>query len=74
MDGGVRSGLDVLKALSLGAKACLIGRAWAWALGGGGEAGVAQMLEQMLQELRMAMSLTGCVDVRDAGPHLLSKI
>jgi len=74
MDGGVRSGLDVLKALSLGAKACLIGRAWAWALGGGGEAGVTQMLEQIRQELRVAMSLTGCVDVRDAGPHLLSKI
>jgi len=74
MDGGVRSGLDVLKALSLGAKACLMGRAWAWALGGGGEAGVAQMLAQVGQELRVAMSLTGCVDVRDAGPHLLSKI
>jgi L-lactate dehydrogenase (cytochrome) len=74
MDGGVRSGLDVLKALSLGAKACLIGRAWAWALGGGGEAGVAQMLAQMRQELRTAMSLTGCVDVREAGAHLLSDI
>jgi L-lactate dehydrogenase (cytochrome) len=74
MDGGVRSGLDILKALSLGAKACLIGRAWAWSLGGGGQAGVAQMLDQMRQELRVAMSLTGCVDVRDAGAHLLSEI
>jgi L-lactate dehydrogenase (cytochrome) len=74
MDGGVRSGLDILKALSLGAKACLIGRAWAWSLGGGGQAGVAQMLDQMHQELRVAMSLTGCVDVRDAGAHLLSEI
>ncbi len=74
MDGGVRSGLDVLKALSLGAKACLIGRAWAWALGGGGEAGVTRMLEQMRQELRVAMSLTGCVDVREAGAHLLSDV
>jgi len=74
MDGGVRSGLDVLKALSLGAKACLIGRAWAWALGGGGESGVARMLEQMRQELRVAMSLTGCVDVREAGAHLLSDV
>ena len=42
MDGGVRSGLDVLKALSLGAKACLIGRAWAFALAAGGEAGVSR--------------------------------
>ncbi len=74
MDGGVRSGLDVLKALSLGAKACLIGRAWAWALGGGGEAGVVQMLARLRQELCMAMSLTGCVDVNEAGPHLLSHI
>ena len=72
MDGGVRSGLDVLKALALGAKACLIGRAWAFALGAGGEAGVAGMLEIMRQELRMAMSLTGCVDVRAAGPDLLT--
>jgi len=73
MDGGVRSGLDVLRALALGAKACLIGRAWAYALGAGGEAGVARMLEIMRQELRLAMSLTGCLDVRDAGPDLLCR-
>jgi L-lactate dehydrogenase (cytochrome) len=72
MDGGVRSGLDVLKALALGASACLIGRAWAYALGAGGEADVARMLEIMRQELRLAMSLTGCLDVRQAGPGLLT--
>jgi L-lactate dehydrogenase (cytochrome) len=72
MDGGVRSGLDVLKALALGAKACLIGRAWAFALGAGGEAGVAGMLAILREELRMAMSLTGCVDVLDAGRDLLT--
>ena len=72
MDGGVRSGLDVLKALALGAKACLIGRAWAYALGAGGGAGVAGMLTILRQELRMAMSLTGCVDVKDAGRSLLN--
>ena len=71
MDGGIRSGLDVLKALALGAKACLIGRAWAWALGAGSEAGVAHMLGILRQELRVAMSLTGCADVRDAGADLL---
>jgi L-lactate dehydrogenase (cytochrome) len=71
MDGGVRSGLDVLKALASGAKACLIGRAWAWALGAGGEAAVADTLQIMRRELRMAMALTGCVDVREAGPQLL---
>ena len=73
MDGGVRSGLDVLKALSLGAKACLIGRAWAWALGAGGETGVTNMLHTMRQELRMALALTGCTDVRRAGPELLAR-
>ncbi len=73
MDGGVRSGLDVLKALASGAKACLIGRAWAWALGGGGQDGVTNVLQIMRQELRMAMALTGCTDVRDAGPDLLAK-
>ena len=72
MDGGIRSGLDVLKALSLGAKACLIGRAWAWSLGAGGEAGVARMLTILQQELRVAMAMTGCVDVADAGPDLLA--
>ena len=71
MDGGVRSGLDVLKALASGAKACLVGRAWAYALGARGEAGVADMLAILRQELRMAMSLTGCTDVRAAGSDLL---
>lgn len=73
MDGGVRSGLDVLKALALGAKAVLIGRAWAFALGGGGEAGVSAMLTTMRHELEVAMALTGCTDVRAAGDHLLVK-
>ena len=72
MDGGVRSGLDVLKALASGAKACLIGRAWAWSLGARGEAGVAHMLSILRQELRVAMSMTGCVDVREAGRDLLT--
>ena len=72
MDGGVRSGLDVLKALALGAEACLIGRAWAYALGARGEAGVADLLAILRQELRMAMSLTGCTDVRAAGRELVN--
>ena len=72
MDGGIRSGLDVVKALALGAKGVLIGRAWAWALGARGEAGVAHMLSVIRQEMMMAMALTGCTDVRTAGPHLLA--
>jgi L-lactate dehydrogenase (cytochrome) len=71
MDGGVRSGLDVLKALSLGARACLIGRAWAYALGAGGEAQVAKMLATLRSELAVAMILTGCANLRDAGRDLL---
>ena len=73
MDGGVRSGLDVLKAMALGARACLIGRAWAYALGARGEAGVAHMLQILRQELRVAMALTGCTDVNLAGGDLLAE-
>lgn len=71
MDGGVRSGLDVLKALALGAKACLLGRAWAYALGADGERGVADMLEIIRAELTVAMVLTGCRTAREAGRALL---
>jgi L-lactate dehydrogenase (cytochrome) len=71
MDGGVRSGLDVLRALALGARACLVGRAWAFALGARGEAGVAHVLRILKDELRVAMSLTGCVDVREADARLV---
>jgi L-lactate dehydrogenase (cytochrome) len=71
MDGGVRSGLDVLKALALGAKACFVGRAWAYALGAGGEAQVRKMLDILRAELAVAMILTGCTDVRKAGRDLL---
>ncbi|HWE99446.1 MAG TPA: alpha-hydroxy-acid oxidizing protein, partial [Caulobacteraceae bacterium] len=72
MDGGIRSGLDVLKALALGADACLIGRAWAFALAARGEAGVAHVLAMFRQELRLAMSLTGCLDVKAADESLLA--
>lgn len=71
MDGGVRSGLDVLRALALGADACLLGRAWAYPLAAGGEKAVARMLGLLRAELKVAMSLTGCTDVRQAGRELL---
>jgi L-lactate dehydrogenase (cytochrome) len=71
VDGGVRSGLDVLKALALGARACFVGRPWAYALAAGGEAGVARLLSLLRAELEVAMILTGCRSVREAGRQLL---
>ena len=58
-DGGVRSGLDVVRMLALGAQGVLLGRAWAFALAGGGQAGVAHMLALIQAEMRVAMALTG---------------
>ena len=63
--------LDVLKAVALGARACFIGRAWAYALGAGGEAQVARMLGILKAELGVAMVLTGCNRAADAGRELL---
>jgi L-lactate dehydrogenase (cytochrome) len=62
-DGGVRSGLDVVRMLALGARGVLLGRAWAYALGGGGQAGVAHMLRLIEAEMRVAMALTGFTSV-----------
>jgi len=62
-DGGVRSGLDVLRMLALGAKGVLLGRAWAYALAARGGAGVAQMLDIVEAELRVAMQLTGVTSI-----------
>jgi L-lactate dehydrogenase (cytochrome) len=71
-DGGVRSGLDVVRMLALGAKGVLLGRAWAYALAGGGEAGVAHMLKLIETEMRVTMSLTGCTRIRDIGSEMLA--
>jgi L-lactate dehydrogenase (cytochrome) len=71
LDSGVRSGLDILKALALGAKGCFVGRAWAYALGAGGGAAVTKMLETLRSELEVAMVLTGCPSLAQAGRQLL---
>jgi L-lactate dehydrogenase (cytochrome) len=72
-DGGIRSGLDVVRMLALGARGVLLGRAWAFALAAGGQAGVAQMLELVKAEMRVAMALTGCNRIEDIGPHCLAR-
>jgi len=71
-DGGIQSGLDVLRMMALGARGVLLGRAWAYALAARGESGVAHMLSLIAQEMRVAMTLTGCRRVEDIGPHLLA--
>jgi L-lactate dehydrogenase (cytochrome) len=71
MDGGIRGGQDVLKALALGAKGVFIGRAYIYGLGAMGEAGVAKALECIRKELDVSMALCGLRDVRQAGPHNL---
>lgn len=72
MDGGVHSGQDVLRALALGAKGVLIGRAFMYALGAAGQEGVARLLELIRNELSVTMGFCGCTDVAAAGPHLLT--
>jgi L-lactate dehydrogenase (cytochrome) len=72
LDGGVRSGLDVLRALALGADAVLLGRAWAYALAAGGQAGVSAMFAIIKEELEVAMALTGQSDVRSLDKDLAS--
>lgn len=65
MDGGIRWGTDVVKALALGARAVLVGRPIIWGLAVGGRAGVAQVLSMLRTELSTAMALAGCPDLAD---------
>ena len=71
VDGGIRSGLDVVKAVALGARAVLIGRPWAWAVAGRGEQGVRHVLDVMAREMHVAMALTGVTSIDAIGPDIL---
>jgi L-lactate dehydrogenase (cytochrome) len=73
VDGGVRSGLDVVRMLALGADFVLLGRAWAYALAARGEAGIAHVLELIDAEMRAAMALTGVTRIGEIDEQVLDR-
>ena len=73
VDGGIRRGTDVLKALALGARAVLLGRPPLWGLACNGAAGVQAVMEHFREELVRAMQLTGTPTLADATPDLVAK-
>jgi L-lactate dehydrogenase (cytochrome) len=72
VDGGVRSGLDVVRMLALGADFILLGRAWAYALAGAGHEGVAHVLKLIDAEMRVAMALTGVTKISEINREILA--
>ena len=74
VDGGIRRGTDVLKALALGAKAVLLGRPVLWGLTLAGEAGVKHVLELLRDELDLAMALSGCAKLQDIDSSLVVRL
>jgi len=71
-DGGIRSGQDVMRALALGAKSCMIGRAYAYGLGAAGEAGVAKAIDILRNELNTTMGLCGVNTIAEIDDHVLA--
>jgi len=71
-DSGIRSGQDVMRALALGAKSCMIGRAYVHGLGGGGEAGVAKAIDLIRNELLTTMGLCGVNTIAEIDDHVLA--
>lgn len=70
-DGGVRSGLDVVKMLAMGANGVMLGRSWAYALASGGQAGVAELIDLLAAEMRIALALTGTTAVSAISGNIL---
>jgi L-lactate dehydrogenase (cytochrome) len=64
-DGGIRTGMDIMRALALGAKICLVGRSYAWGVGAGGKAGAARAIDVLARELDVTMALCGYKRVVD---------
>ncbi|HWI76280.1 MAG TPA: alpha-hydroxy acid oxidase [Sphingomicrobium sp.] len=71
VDSGVRSGLDVLKFLGLGARGCFVGRSYIYGLGAYGQAGVTKALEVLREELSIAMALVGVTDVKEIAREII---
>jgi L-lactate dehydrogenase (cytochrome) len=70
-DGGIRTGMDVERAIALGAKGCLIGRSFVYGLGAYGQAGVTKAIEIIKKELDVTMALTGVANIAQIGPNVL---
>ena len=71
VDGGIRTGQDLVRALALGARAALIGRPWAFALGAGGEPALTRYLGLVKQDMKTALGLSGAINARDVGRGVL---
>ena len=74
VDGGIRRGTDVVKALALGASAVMIGRPYLWGLAVAGESGVTRVLDILRAEIELALALVGCPDVRQLSPSSVAAL
>jgi 4-hydroxymandelate oxidase len=74
LDGGVRRGTDVVKALALGARGVMIGRPYVWGLAHGGQAGALHVLELLRAELELDMTLCGCTDLSQVSRELITRV
>jgi len=72
LDGGIRGGADIVKALALGARAVCVGRPYAFALAVAGQAGVSELLANLVAELDLTLGLAGCRSIAELGPDLLA--
>ena len=71
-DGGIRTGMDVMRALALGAKSCMIGRAYAYGLGAAGQVGVAKAIDILAKELTTTMGLCGVNKISEIDDHVIA--